>query len=107
MADASRSTRMTGAAKTLLDKIWERHLVEAEAEEHPAILYIDLHLIHEVTSPQAFTRLAARGLKVRRPDRTLATIDHSIPTTRPACRRVVSRYRSGCGSANRRAYAEL
>ena len=66
--------------KTLFDKVWDRHVVVPETAEHPATLYIDLHLIHEVTSPQAFTVLRERGLKVRRPDRTLATIDHSTPT---------------------------
>ncbi|MBI5838805.1 MAG: 3-isopropylmalate dehydratase large subunit [Chloroflexi bacterium] len=66
--------------KTLFDKIWESHVV-AEQPDSPAILYIDLHLVHEVTSPQAFTGLRQRGLKVRRPDKTLATMDHSIPTT--------------------------
>ena len=66
--------------KTLFDKIWESHVV-AEQPESPAVLYIDLHLVHEVTSPQAFTGLRQRGLKVRRPDKTLATMDHSIPTT--------------------------
>jgi len=66
--------------KTLFDKVWERHVVVAETHAHPATLYIGLHLIHEVTSPQAFTVLRERGLKVRRPDRTLATIDHSTPT---------------------------
>jgi len=68
-------------AKTLLDKIWDAHLVRAETEATPAILYVDLHLVHEVTSPQAFTELRQRGLKVRRPDRVLATFDHSTPTT--------------------------
>lgn len=67
-------------AKTLFDKVWNRHIVVAETETNPATLYIDLHLIHEVTTPQAFTELKTRGLKVRRPDRTLATIDHSTPT---------------------------
>lgn len=67
--------------KTLFDKVWDRHMVVKETADHPATLYIDLHLIHEVTSPQAFTLLRERGLKVRRPDRTLATIDHSTPTT--------------------------
>ncbi len=67
--------------KTLFDKVWDRHMVVKETADHPATLYIDLHLIHEVTSPQAFTILRERGLKVRRPDRTLATIDHSTPTT--------------------------
>lgn len=66
--------------KTLFDKVWDRHVVVPETDAHPATLYIDLHLIHEVTSPQAFTVLKERGLKVRRPDRTLATIDHSTPT---------------------------
>jgi 3-isopropylmalate/(R)-2-methylmalate dehydratase large subunit len=68
--------------KTLFDKIWESHVV-TEPLESPAILYVDLHLVHEVTSPQAFTGLRQRGLKVRRPDKTLATMDHSIPTTPP------------------------
>ncbi|HZP65109.1 MAG TPA: 3-isopropylmalate dehydratase large subunit [Rudaea sp.] len=66
--------------KTLLDKIWDAHLVRAETAETPAILYVDLHLVHEVTSPQAFSELRARGLKVRRPERVLATFDHSTPT---------------------------
>ena len=64
----------------MLDKIWESHEVIAERDDAPAVLYIDLHLIHEVTSPQAFALLAARNLKVRRPDLTLATMDHSTPT---------------------------
>lgn len=67
-------------AKTLFEKVWERNVVRAEAEDSPAILHVGLHLIHEVTSPQAFTVLRERGLKVRRPDLTLATIDHSVPT---------------------------
>jgi len=66
--------------KTLFDKVWERHIVVPETDANPATFYIDLHLIHEVTTPQAFTELETRGLKVRRPDRTLATIDHSTPT---------------------------
>jgi 3-isopropylmalate/(R)-2-methylmalate dehydratase large subunit len=66
--------------KTLLQKIWDSHVI-AEQPASPAVLYIDLHLVHEVTSPQAFTGLRQRGLKVRRPDKTLATMDHSIPTT--------------------------
>jgi 3-isopropylmalate/(R)-2-methylmalate dehydratase large subunit len=65
--------------KTLFQKVWDAHVV-AEEPEAPAILYIDLHLVHEVTSPQAFAGLAARGLPVRRPERTVATMDHSIPT---------------------------
>ncbi|HVY28738.1 MAG TPA: 3-isopropylmalate dehydratase large subunit [Polyangiaceae bacterium] len=65
--------------KTLFQKVWENHVVVEEAER-PSVLYIDLHLIHEVTSPQAFAGLRERGLKVRRPDRTVATMDHSTPT---------------------------
>ena len=67
-------------AKTLFDKVWERHVVVPESPDTPAVLYIDLHLTHEVTSPQAFDVLRGRGLKVRCPDRTLATMDHSTPT---------------------------
>ena len=67
--------------RTLFEKIWDSHVVRPETPETPAVLYIDLHLIHEVTSPQAFTELRRRGLRVRRPDKTLATMDHSTPTT--------------------------
>jgi 3-isopropylmalate/(R)-2-methylmalate dehydratase large subunit len=67
-------------AKTLFEKVWERHEVVPETAETPAVLYIDLHLTHEVTSPQAFSVLRSRGLRVRRPDRTLVTMDHSTPT---------------------------
>jgi len=65
---------------TLFDKIWQSHLVREADADTPALLYIDLHLLHEVTSPQAFSELAQRQLPVRRPDRCLATIDHSTPT---------------------------
>jgi len=65
--------------RTLFAKLWDRHVV-VEQPGLPTVLYIDLHLVHEVTSPQAFAGLAARRLKVRRPDLTLATVDHSIPT---------------------------
>jgi len=68
--------------QTLFDKVWNTHVVTQEPDS-PAVLYIDLHLIHEVTSPQAFTGLRQRGLKVRRPDKTVATMDHSIPTFDP------------------------
>jgi 3-isopropylmalate/(R)-2-methylmalate dehydratase large subunit len=67
-------------AKTLFEKIWDAHVVAAESADTPAILYVDLHLVHEVTSPQAFSELRERGLKLRRPDRMLATLDHSTPT---------------------------
>src|SRR5262245_40776518 len=66
--------------RTLFEKIWDSHVV-TEEPECPAVLYIDLHLVHEVTSPQAFQGLRERGLRVRRPGQTLATVDHSIPTT--------------------------
>ena len=68
---------------TLFQKIWDRHIV-AQEPDCPAVLYIDLHLVHEVTSPQAFTGLRAKGLRVRRPDKTAATVDHSLPTTDPS-----------------------
>jgi 3-isopropylmalate/(R)-2-methylmalate dehydratase large subunit len=66
--------------KTLFQKVWERHEVVPETAETPAVLFIDLHLIHEVTTPQAFSVLRERGLSVRRPDLTLGTMDHSTPT---------------------------
>src|SRR5216684_7771176 len=68
------------AAQTLFEKIWNSHVVR-ETPGEPALLYIDLHLVHEVTSPQAFEGLATAGRKVRRPDRTFATQDHNVPTT--------------------------
>ena len=67
-------------AQSLFDKLWERHVVVPETTDAPAVLYIDLHLIHEVTSPQAFSVLEERDLPVRRPDLTKATLDHSTPT---------------------------
>jgi 3-isopropylmalate/(R)-2-methylmalate dehydratase large subunit len=82
--------------KTLYDKIWESHIVVPETDA-PAILFVDLHLIHEVTSPQAFDELKKRGLRVRRTDLTLGTEDHSIPTTT----RVLS------PSADREAYEQV
>jgi 3-isopropylmalate/(R)-2-methylmalate dehydratase large subunit len=66
--------------RTIIDKVWDNHIV-AEKPGAPSLIYIDLHLVHEVTSPQAFAGLKARGLKVRRPDLTFATTDHSTPTT--------------------------
>jgi 3-isopropylmalate/(R)-2-methylmalate dehydratase large subunit len=71
---------MAGKAKTLFEKVWESHLV-AEPANEPALLYIDLHLVHEVTSPQAFEGLRLAGRKLRRADRTVATVDHNVPTT--------------------------
>ena len=61
--------------KTMFEKIWEQH------EVSDGLIYIDLHLVHEVTSPQAFDGLRLAGRKVRRPDRTMATADHNIPST--------------------------
>ncbi len=66
--------------RTLLDKVWDAHVVSPATESTPATIYIDFHLIHEVTTPQAFAALRERGLRVRRPDRTLATMDHATPT---------------------------
>ena len=66
--------------RTLLDKVWDAHVVSPATADTPATVYIDFHLIHEVTSPQAFALLRERGLTVRRPDRTLATMDHATPT---------------------------
>ena len=66
--------------RTLFDKLWDAHVVRAP-EGEPALLYIDLHLVHEVTSPQAFDGLRAAGRRVRRPDLTVATVDHNVPTT--------------------------
>src|SRR5215475_12216580 len=66
--------------RTLAEKIWDRHVVHA-AEGEPDLLYVDLHLVHEVTSPQAFDGLRMAGRGVRRPDLTVATMDHNVPTT--------------------------
>src|ERR1700724_1485371 len=66
--------------QTIIEKLWRNHVVH-EQPGSPTLLYIDLHLVHEVTSPQAFESLRQRRLKVRRPDLTFATTDHSIPTT--------------------------
>ncbi|MGB3058985.1 MAG: aconitase family protein, partial [Anaerolineae bacterium] len=65
--------------QTLFEKVWNRHVVVQDPGA-PAVLYVDAHLVHEVTSPQAFTMLRQRGLRVRRPQRTFATMDHAIPT---------------------------
>src|SRR5919201_1712011 len=66
-------------AKTLFDRVWESHVVREEPGQ-PALLYVDLHLVHEVTSPQAFEGLRLAGRRVRRPDLTIATMDHNTPT---------------------------
>lgn len=72
---------MPSPSRTLFDKVWDAHVVTPERDDAPALIYVDLHLIHEVTSPQAFAELDARGFSVRRPDLTYATLDHSTPTT--------------------------
>ena len=71
---------MSTEPKTLFEKVWEQHVV-VEPEGEPTLLYIDLQLLHEVTSPQAFEGLRLAGRKVRRPDRSIATVDHNVPTT--------------------------
>jgi 3-isopropylmalate/(R)-2-methylmalate dehydratase large subunit len=71
----------TDKPRTVFEKVWSDHVVVEETPDTPAMLYIDLHLIHEVTTPQAFAMLRERGLSVRRPDLTLGTMDHSTPTT--------------------------
>ncbi|MCP5031567.1 MAG: 3-isopropylmalate dehydratase large subunit, partial [Actinomycetia bacterium] len=71
---------MANEARTLADNVWERHVVHRGANGEPDLLYIDLHLVHEVTSPQAFDGLRLAGRKVRRPDLTVATEDHNVPT---------------------------
>jgi 3-isopropylmalate/(R)-2-methylmalate dehydratase large subunit len=69
------------AARTLFEKVWDEHIVRQSTDSSPAVLYVDLHLVHEVTSPQAFAELRERGLSVRSPRQTIATMDHSTPTT--------------------------
>jgi len=75
--------------RTLFEKVWDQHLVAAPAGE-PSLLYIDLHLVHEVTSPQAFDGLRMAGRKLRRPDRTVATVDHNVPTSSVQDRLVIA-----------------
>jgi 3-isopropylmalate/(R)-2-methylmalate dehydratase large subunit len=66
--------------QTIVEKIWDRHVVRDGGGDQPDLLYVDLHLVHEVTSPQAFEGLRLAGRGVRRPDLTLATMDHNVPT---------------------------
>src|SRR5579863_1030219 len=79
-AQPKEMDRMSSAPRTLAEKIWDAHVVRSQPGE-PALLFIDLHLVHEVTSAQAFDGLRAAGRKVRRPDLTIATEDHNVPTT--------------------------
>jgi 3-isopropylmalate/(R)-2-methylmalate dehydratase large subunit len=88
------------SARTLFRKIWDAHVVEQEADG-PALLYVDLHLVHEVTSPQAFESLRVNGRPVRRPDLTVATMDHNVPTldgpiTDPLARAQLEALRRNC-----------
>jgi 3-isopropylmalate/(R)-2-methylmalate dehydratase large subunit len=76
----ARSAPSAPGNRTLLDRLWDAHVVEA-LDDGQSLLYIDVHLVHEVTSPQAFGALKAAGRKVRRPERTFATVDHNVPTT--------------------------
>src|ERR1044071_10308916 len=96
--------------RTLLDKIWDAHVVRARPGQQ-TILYIDLQLVHEVTSPQAFEGLRLAGRKVRRPDLTIATPDHNIPTTDrllpiadPISRQQVETLRTNCREFGIRMY---
>ena len=96
--------------QTMFEKLWSRHLV-CEPPGEPALLYIDLHLVHEVTSPQAFDGLRAAGRRVRRPERTLATVDHNVPTTSPRnvisdpiAARQIEALRRNCGEFRIRLY---
>jgi len=95
--------------RTLFDKLWDAHVVVPETPAAPAVFYVDLHLIHEVTSPQGFTELAARGIRPRRPDLTKATLDHSTPTLpadangelpyhKPEAKAQVERLRENCAA---------
>src|SRR6201987_3244009 len=77
------------APRTLFEKVWEKHIV-AEPDGEPTLIYIDLHLVHEVTSPQAFDGLRMTGRRLRRPDRHLATVDHNVPTTSVQDRLVIA-----------------
>ena len=95
-------------AKTLFEKVWERHVV-LEDDGEPALLYVDLHLVHEVTSPQAFEGLRLAGRKVRRPDLTVATMDHNVPTlpgpiTDPMARAQLDALRANCEEFGIRLY---
>ena len=95
--------------KTLSEKIWERHVVR-RADDEPDLLYIDLHLVHEVTSPQAFDGLRLAGRPVRRPDLTVATMDHNVPTTLgpvedPISKKQMDVLAKNCGEFGIRLYA--
>lgn len=99
-----------GSPRTMFQKIWDSHVVHAEPNKQ-SILYVDLHLVHEVTSPQAFEGLRLAGRKVRRPERTIATPDHNVPTTNrnlpiadPISRQQVDTLRNNCQEFGIRLY---
>src|SRR5579875_3150977 len=83
------NTLQTLAPRTMFEKVWQQHVV-AEPAGEPTLLYIDLQLVHEVTSPQAFDGLRLAGRKLRRPDRHIATVDHNVPTTSAQDRLVIA-----------------
>ena len=104
------ATRSHSPPRTLLDKIWEQHVVYQQ-EDRPTLIYIDLHLVHEVTSPQAFENLRLTRRRVRRPERTVATPDHNVPTSDRSLpiadetsRRQVDALRENCREAGIRIY---
>ena len=78
-------------AQTLFEKIWKSHTV-VQKDDGPTLLYVDRHLVHEVTSPQAFAGLRETGRKVRRPDLTVATVDHNVPTEKRTLTRLQMRF---------------
>src|SRR5262245_21508720 len=95
--------------RTLFDKIWDRHVV-LDVPGEPTLLYVDLHLVHEVTSPQAFEGLRLSGRTVRRPDRTVATMDHNVPTlpgpiTDPMAKAQLDSLRANCEESGTELYA--
>lgn len=101
---------ITAAPRTMFEKIWDQHVVH-QASPSQSLLYIDLHLVHEVTSPQAFEGLRLAGRKVRRPDRTVATQDHNVPTTNrslpiadPISRQQIETLRTNCREFGVRLY---
>src|SRR3954470_13179259 len=97
------------APQTLFEKVWESHVVREQPGE-PALVYVDLHLIHEVTSPQAFDGLRLDGRPVRRPDLSIATMDHNVPTvdgpiTDPLARAQLDALRQNCAEFGVRLFA--
>lgn len=112
VSDTNTTTTNSGA-KTLFEKVWEQHVVAAPPGE-PQLLYIDLHLIHEVTSPQAFEGLRLAGRRLHRPESTVATVDHNVPTTRdrqnikdPISARQIATLRSNCAESGVQLYDVL